>query len=360
MSGRQTHIDWLRGLAVLCMIEWHVLDGWVGRDGRDPSTWLVLGTIGGVAAPLFLFLAGLAVPLAGARGEAKGQDRRTVAWALQKRGWQIFALAHLFRAQSFLFNPHARWSGLLKPDILNVLGLSLVVAAWIWGRATTPRRLWALVAAPAIAILALTPSAASWWWPTLLHPRLEAYIRPVGNLGVFQLFPWTAVVLAGVLVGMAIARGDDRSYRRLAAASAVAVLAGHLVGWIIKAPSPFEAFGLPVFVMARMGEMTLALALAWWWHRRWPIRPANPVVVLGQASLIVYWVHVELAYGALSYPLHNALPLGWGFVALAAVTLAMWPLAVWWKNRPSGGPWIPDHLRGTPSNPHRPAVRSTL
>jgi uncharacterized membrane protein len=62
---RRVYIDWLRGIAVLCMIEWHVLDAWSVPDGRDTVAWAVIRTFGGVAAPLFLFLAGIAVPLAG-------------------------------------------------------------------------------------------------------------------------------------------------------------------------------------------------------------------------------------------------------------------------------------------------------
>ena len=68
---------------------------------------------------------------------------------MQKRGWQVFLLAHLFRFQSFLFNPNAKWSGLLKPDILNILGLGLAGTSFLMGRATTaakPMGLWLLAA----------------------------------------------------------------------------------------------------------------------------------------------------------------------------------------------------------------------
>ncbi len=199
---RRPYIDWLRGLAVLIMMEWHALDAWTAADSRDSEAFRVAALVGGWAAPLFLFLAGVAVPFAGLSNMRKGGvDRRAAARAIQVRGWQVFALAHLFRFQSFLFDLSAPWSSLFKPDILNILGLGLVAAAFCWGRATTPRRAVFLLVVPAVIIVLLTPWSRVWFWPTLLHPRLEAYIRPVGNLGVFTLFPWIAFVFIGTFVG---------------------------------------------------------------------------------------------------------------------------------------------------------------
>ena len=142
------------------------------------SAWPVVVLIGGMAAPLFLFLAGVSVPLAIAAYVSRGKTMQQAAWLVQRRGWEVFLIAHLFRLQSFLTNPHAQWSSILKPDILNILGLGLAGTAWLAGRVRTPKdRIWWLLV-PAVIVLLLTPWAKVWWWPTLLHPRLEAYVRP--------------------------------------------------------------------------------------------------------------------------------------------------------------------------------------
>jgi uncharacterized membrane protein len=133
------YLDWLRGVAVFVMILWHTVDSWHVRDGRQTAGFLTVSFLAGWAAPLFLFLAGVSLPMAGLARVARGEGRATAARALMNRGWQVFLIAHLFRLQSFLLNPGARWSGLLKPDILNILGLGMVVAAYGWGRADTPR-----------------------------------------------------------------------------------------------------------------------------------------------------------------------------------------------------------------------------
>ena len=347
---RRVYLDWLRGIAVLCMIEWHVLDAWTIGEGRDTPAWDVIRTIGGVAAPLFLFLAGLAVPLAGDARVRRGVPVADAAWSLQKRGWQIFLLAHVFRFQSFLLNPNARWHAILKPDILNVLGLGLVAAAFLWGRSRRGRRAAVWFVVPAAITLALTPFAPLWQWPSVLHPRLEAYIRPVGGYGVFTLFPTIAFVFAGAWIGSILSAprsdtDDGRTHRLLLWLGLIAIGLGTLAGWSppTLARTNFFLTPLALFVW-RTGTMLVMLWAAWAWIRRRPAGPSHPIVLFGRTSLFVYWIHVELAYGVLSYPLHRALPLPWSLAGLVAVTTAMFLLARWWDRLPAA-PLIPAHMR---------------
>jgi hypothetical protein len=95
--------------------------------------------------------------------------------------------------------------------------------------------------------------------------------------------------------------------------------------------------------------MLAMLVVASLWTRRWPANPASPLVLLGRTSLFVYWVHVEIAYGALSYPLHHALSLPQSLAGYVALTVVMSLLASLWLHR-SRGPLTPAHMRAG-SNP---------
>jgi uncharacterized membrane protein len=309
--------------------------------------------IGGWAAPLFLFLAGVSVPLAGARS---GRPRADAGFALQKRGWAIFGLAHLFRLQSFLLNPAASWSSLLKPDILNILGLGIVAVAFCWARGTTPARrvLWLLI--PGAAIVLLAPGSRMWSWPEGLRPyapRLEAYVRPVAGMGVFSVFPWVAFVFAGALAGnwmtARTAEVDTRSFQRQFAARAGAVVAAGAAGAFLPSINGSQFWSTSVsFFLLRVGAMLLLLVGAWLWIRARQrgvaaaSQPGGPMAELGRASLFVYWVHVELAYGFMSQPLHQALPLPVALLAFGLLTLLMWWMASLWLRRRE--PWIPAAL----------------
>ena len=70
----------------------------------------------------------------------------------------------------------------------------------------------------------------------------------------------------------------------------------------------------------------------------------SPLVVFGQTSLFVYWIHVEIAYGIFTYPIHRSLPLSVSFPAYVVLMLCLLGVAVLWQRR-GRGPLIPAHLR---------------
>lgn len=347
-APRRLYIDWLRGLAVLCMVLWHVVDSWHVPEERDTPAFAAVVFFAGWAAPMFLFLAGLSLPMAATARMAKGLTRSAAVGGVMTRGWQVFLLAHLFRFQSFLLSPNAAWNGLLKPDILNILGLGMIMAAFAWGRATTGRGrvIWLLV--PTLTVLVFTPWAREWWWPSLLHPRLEGYVRVVNGNAVFSLFPAVAYVFAGTFVGSLLvestARDEERFFRRAACVGLVLLTVAIGSSYVPTAPDVQRWTSPGLIVTLRIGAMLMALAGMRALLGQRTLAPSNPMLALGQASLIVYWVHVELAYGNVSYPLHKALSLGWALAGYAGVTLGMYFLAAWWLRRPAHRPLVPAHM----------------
>lgn len=359
-TPRRLYIDWLRGLAVLFMVLWHVVDSWHAPDGRDTRAFAAIVFFAGWAAPMFLFLAGLSLPMAATARMARGLTRTAAVRGVMTRGWQVFLLAHLFRFQSFLLSPNAAWNGLLKPDILNILGLGMVMATFAWGRATTGRGrvIWLLL--PTLVVLLITPWAREWWWPSLLHPRLEGYIRVVNGNAVFSLFPAVAYVFAGTFAGSLLVECTSRNEGRylLRAAWLGLVLLALAIGsaYVPMAPDVQRWTSPGLIVVLRVGAMLVALAGMRALLAQRTIAPSNPMLALGRASLIVYWVHVELAYGNVSYPLHKALPLGWALAGYAVVTLSMYFLATWWLGRPANRPLVPAHMVAPAAGARRWAV----
>jgi uncharacterized membrane protein len=332
------------------MVLWHSLDAWTRPSDRTGLTWATIVLLGGWAAPLFLFLAGVSVALAGSSRLKKGIPRRDVGWRLQKRGWQIFGLAHLFRLQSFLLTPTASWSSLLKPDILNILGLGLAAGAFCWTRATTRWRQIVWLLAPAAAIVLTTPFSRQWLWPEWFRPhlpRLEAYIRPVQGQGVFSVFPWVAFVFVGAAIGSFIAASPstapESTQRRLALVGGSLCLAGAIGAFLPSlTPSAFWTTSASFFLL-RVGMMTLAFPLVWLWLRGRRVDGVAPMLAFGRASLFVYWVHVEMVYGVPSAGWHTRLPLGWALVAFVTFTATLVGAAKLWIAW--DGPIVPDSLK---------------
>src|SRR5687768_5456385 len=118
---RRDYLDWLRGIAVLIMIEAHLFDSWTGGAARDSAAFSTAVTLGGYGAPLFLLLAGVSVSLSAASKLERTGSARAASRAVVLRGLEVFGLAFLFRIQAWVLGWSAPWK-LFTVDILNIMG----------------------------------------------------------------------------------------------------------------------------------------------------------------------------------------------------------------------------------------------
>ena len=201
-SSRLSYIDWMRGLACVVMFQTHCYDSWLSGSARK-STFFMWSQLGGtLPAPLFLFLAGISFALVTDKMRQKGTPAGQIARTTIGRGAEIFGLGLLFRLQEFVIAwGWAPWSDLLRVDILNMIGLSMMLMGllcWMVLRLSPTRVALALSAsAVGMGISLLTPLLWTSWRPHWLPWPIESYIDGVHNLGepqawLFPIFPWAA------------------------------------------------------------------------------------------------------------------------------------------------------------------------
>ena len=327
--GRRGYLDWLRGIAVLIMIEAHTLDSWTqaADRGRTAYGWSII--LGGFGAPIFLFLAGAAVALAGGARLRKGQSDQHVAAVLRVRGWQIFGLAFLFRLQSWLISGGPVETTILKVDILNIMGLSIVAAAMLWGWGRTVSTRVVLLMTAAVAATMLTPIVRASDLPTPLPDAIEAYLRPLAGRTTFTLLPWGGFLLAGTAIGawLDAARTDPQERRAnvaLAAIGPAIAIGGYAASYLpaIYAQTNFWTSS-PTFFFLRLGILISLLPLAYAWNL---LPGRSPLREFGLSSLFVYWIHVEMVYGVLSTPLHRRLTFDQAVLACLVFSLFLFGL----------------------------------
>jgi len=80
--GRREYLDWLRGVAVLIMIGSHTIDSWTVVADRGRTAYRYAISIGGFGAPVFLFLAGIALMLAAGQRLRRGESESAAAAAV--------------------------------------------------------------------------------------------------------------------------------------------------------------------------------------------------------------------------------------------------------------------------------------
>ena len=134
-THRLAYIDWMRGLACVLMFQTHCYDSWLSPEARK-STFFMWSQLGGtLPAPLFLFLAGISFALVTDKLRQKGLAPNAIARTTIRRGAEIFGLGLLFRLQEYVIAwGWAPWSDLLRVDILNTIGVSMMlmgVVCWI-------------------------------------------------------------------------------------------------------------------------------------------------------------------------------------------------------------------------------------
>src|ERR1700722_6191893 len=134
---RLAYIDWMRGLACVLMFQTHCYDSWLSPEARKSALfgWSQLG--GTLPAPLFLFLSGISFALVTERLREKGATPVEIAKTTIRRGAEIFALCLLFRIQEYALGYRwSPWTDLFRVDVLNILGLSMMlmgILCWATG-----------------------------------------------------------------------------------------------------------------------------------------------------------------------------------------------------------------------------------
>jgi uncharacterized membrane protein len=326
---RRRYLDWLRGVAVVIMIEAHAMDAWTRPADRELRVFGWSLILGGFGAPLFLFLAGVAVALSASAKAARGATTQTASAAVRRRGWEVFGLAFLFRLQAYVLGGLASLRSLLKVDILNIMGPSIAGAATLWGAGRSFVSRISAFGAVTVFIAMVTPIVREMRILDPLPDPIEAYLRPVPGLTNFTLFPWAGFVFAGTAVGLFIDRASDemlerRLMPRLAASGALIAAAGYAAACL---PSIYERSNFwtssPTFFFLRAGLLTLAVAAAYAWERSRAGWGWSPMVQLGRTSLFIYWIHIELVYGLIAEPIKRKLPFGWTVAAFVLFTVAM-------------------------------------
>jgi uncharacterized membrane protein len=352
----------MRGLACVLMFQTHCYDAWLGGNARNTSFLNASQRLGTLPAPLFLFLAGISFALVTDKLIRKNLSPAEITRTMVLHGAKILGFGLLFRLQEFLIAwGWAPWSDLLRVDVLNIIGLSMILMALTCGITLTVwtkthdsdqdatalgsyqgmpsgipksaknepgfsrwRSALVVVSIAAAALIALlTPPLYTTWRPTWLPWPIESYIDGCHNLGspqpwLFPLFPWGAFAFAGLAAGFILfsdfrfkdLRFSDQAGNQTAKTLALFAAIG-AVAILLARQLDHSSFHLystydywhtsPNFLMMRIGML---LVISFWSYAwcRWGLatRGFSPLIQLGQTSLLVYWVHIEFVYGRFS------------------------------------------------------------
>ena len=389
-TQRLGFVDDLRGVAVVCMMLWHSVDGWLLRGIRSGPGYETLRFFGGMAAPLFLLLAGVGVGMKVAadmerqrpveltrRGlVSRGLFILTLGYGLRLQMWMLDSLAVIhpgaWRAwlpmliglvllglgserlarpgrrplqllapgglilalgihQLTLVAPH-RVTGLLRVDVLQCIGASIILLGGLAESLGLAKRPWRALTL-ALLMTLITPFMAAWVpgpLPEVVAGYLARWPTPPGErpVAMFPLFPWLSYAWVGFAVGVYWLR------RRAKIVEAVLKLAvvGALLSLAVRETSPHVRAlldSLPWLTPTCRVGYRVGVALVFSAACLLLLRrfPRNPWRTFGQTSLLIYWVHLEFVYGISSRPISRSLDYGAWALGFALLCSAMYALS---------------------------------
>ena len=278
---------WRAVYAPLRHADWH---GWTPTD---------------LIFPFFLFIVGVAIPLALGRRRADGEGRAAIVSKIVRRAAIIFALGLVLHAVSNFDLATIRVPGVLQRIAVCYLVVALLFVTTSW---RTQAILAAVLLAGYWAALTLIPvpgfgmgdlgkegNLAAWLDRALLGPHIWRIGRVYDPEGILSTVPAIVTTLFGVFTGRWI-RGE-RSPGDTARGLLIAGMAGIVAGLLWGRWFPInKSLWTSSYVLFTGGAALVALAACYWlieikgWKWWTP-----PFVILGVNALAVFFLSTLLA-----------------------------------------------------------------
>ncbi|HVP62113.1 MAG TPA: heparan-alpha-glucosaminide N-acetyltransferase domain-containing protein [Myxococcaceae bacterium] len=336
-QARVRAFDWLRGLAVLVMIETHAMVLLRKELLATPAAG-VLDRVNGLVAPSFIFAAGFSLALVQVRAASAGGARAARVLRSLRRIGEVLAVGTLINWIWFPISIEPGW--LLRMDILQCIGVTLLAALPLdVALAPRPRRLVVVSLLVAVALFFVSPFADG-----VTGPFQDLFNKSGPRHSVFPLFPWAGWAFLGGAAGATAARGTAAEVRRLA----VGIGLGSAAAWFLKplwlGVYPPHAFWVtdPANSGARgIAVMSVLLFLLAIEARAPAGARRSPAVWLlelfGTSSLAAYFWHEMLIYyevRGVSLARIAGGRCGWaGFAGLTLLVIAATALLSWITDR---------------------------
>lgn len=241
--------DYLKGWAVIIMIQGHIMETWIRQDILETSTGGVIRLINQIpAAPLFMLIMGfLAFYTRASSSKLFLRGLKVFFWGLLLNiGMNFHYLVQILSGRVV----GNIWHSILGADILFLAGISIAFMGLI--RMLPMSWWWSLGLSLAIALAApaLTQTLDQ------VHPGsyLFALIASTASWSYFPVFPWLAYPLAGFalagLLGNTKLESTQKEIRMLATILLLGIgSVGFILGWNdLKELSSYYHHGLAVYL----------------------------------------------------------------------------------------------------------------
>lgn len=351
-KARLSFVDLMRGMAMLVMIEVHVVNSMMDTALRSTGWFQVVNFVNGMVAPSFIFISGFAFMLA---AQVKLESFRQFKYDFWKQLGRIMLIwftgymlhipfFSLYKCQNNTTWVH--WIKFFSVDVLQCIALGLLVI-FILRLVIKNDRVFIIM----VTILGFGAVLPAPWIYGIEFERfmpfyLAAYIRPA-FFTLFPVFPWFGFMAAGILSAWVFMKfrnkGTEAVYmkRALIAGVLLTVICIPLMFYLKDYMKLFTDVKPNIlFFLGRLGVLYLILS-ACYYYCILRGEPSGVILYPSRESLAVYFMHLQVLHrevlaGGKSlvtmYP--NVLGFGTCLLVTLGIIALMLPMArVWnyWK-----------------------------
>lgn len=304
---RYISADLLRGLVIIIMIEVHVFNAFLLPELRQTGWFSVLNFINGLVAPSFLFVSGFAFQVSSG---GKLDEMRKLGKAFWKKIGRIFQIIIIGYALHLPFYSLSKIISKSTPqilesffavDVLQCIGFGLLFLFLTRLLIKSDKSYHYFLIVSLIIVTLISPVLWKIEFANYLPIIIANYFNRL-NGSLFPIFPWLNFLLAGGIYAKyfvdARNRNKEEKFVNVSAITGfVLLIFGHLFYSGLFPKTLTSILPNPVFYLERLGYIFVLFYLCWLVDKKFDVKKSF-VLDASRESLLVYWLHLIIIFGA--------------------------------------------------------------
>ena len=304
-KNRALFIDMLKGLALIVMIEVHVVNSMLMPALRESWWFPSLNFLNGLVAPSFSFASGMVFVLSLQKGVDQLRNFGKEFWRKLSRIGLIFFVGYSLHLPYYslnkILNNQTQYNleSLFTVDILQIISTGLIVLLFARIFIKSEKRFYNFILILTAVILILSPLMWKIDFANYLPLFFSNYFnRMHGSL--FPVFPWWAFVFSGAYTAKyyleARQNNSEKTFaRKMIITGSLFYLISFFVMYVFFTQALAKMFPNPFFFLERFGLILLFLGIFWFYLNK-KDNYTSLILDVSRESLLIYWVHLQLIY----------------------------------------------------------------
>ena len=304
---RYVSADLLRGLVIIIMIEVHVFNAFLLPELRQSGWFSVLNFINGLVAPSFLFVSGFAFQVSSGGKLDEMRKLGKAFWKKIARIFQIIIIGYALHLPFYSISKTINQStpqlleSFLAVDVLQCIGFGLLFLFLTRLLIKSDKTYHYFLIASLIVVTAISPLLWKIEFAKYLPIAIANYFNRIHG-SLFPIFPWLNFLLAGGIFAKYFVEAREQSKEekfisKVAIVGLITLLFGHLFYSGLFPKTLTSILPNPVFYLERLGYIFVLFYLCWLVDKKFDVKKSF-VLDASRESLLVYWLHLIIIFGA--------------------------------------------------------------